>query len=155
MPLRADDEQPALPQHPIVFGLPLLLGYAQHSRVAAKDDVRAAPRHIRCDGYGARPARLRYDVRLALMLLGVQYFVVNARLAQQPAQHFGLVDIRCANKHRLPVSAAFPYFAHHRAVLGVLVGVYQIALVVPHHRHIGGDFHHLELVNLPKLFAFG
>jgi len=51
--------------------------------IAAEHDVGAATGHVGGDGYSTWPARLRDDVRLALVLLGVQHLVLDALLLQE------------------------------------------------------------------------
>ena len=46
--------------------------------VAAEHDVRAAACHVGGDGHGAELAGLGDDLRLALVLLGVQHVVRHA-----------------------------------------------------------------------------
>src|SRR6266496_1472358 len=48
------------------------------SWIAAKQDVDAAPGHIRRDGHGSRPASLCDDAGLTLVLLCIQHLVGNA-----------------------------------------------------------------------------
>ena len=51
--------------------------------VAAEDDVDAAAGHVRRDRDGALAARLRDDLRLALVLLRVQDVVLDAAARQK------------------------------------------------------------------------
>ena len=49
---------------------------------AAEHDVRAATRHVGRDGNHLRPPRLRDDLRLARVLLGVEYLMRQLLLLQ-------------------------------------------------------------------------
>ena len=53
-----------------------------HLRVAAEDDVGAATGHVGGDGDGALAAGLRDDVRLVLVVLGVEDVVRDALLLE-------------------------------------------------------------------------
>ena len=155
MALSAQNEQAAKRDNLVVIFLPLFFGDAEHVAVAAEDDVGAASRHVGGDRNRAGVSRLRHDIRLTLVLLRVQDFVLDARLAEHAAEHFGLVDVGRAYQHRLSGAAALPDFAHDGAVLRVLVRVDEVLVVLPDHRHVGGDFNHFQLVYLPELFALG
>ena len=54
---------------------------ARNSGIAAEHDVGAAAGHVGRDRDGALAARLRDDLGLALVLLGVQHVVLDAALA--------------------------------------------------------------------------
>src|SRR6059058_1087086 len=95
--LGADDVQPAGGEHLVVprlpFGAqPLAADLVELRRrggelgveIATEHDVGTAPGHVGGDGHGAGSTRLRYDVRLALVLLGVQHLVLDAFLLQEP-----------------------------------------------------------------------
>jgi hypothetical protein len=70
--------------------------------IAAQFDVGPAPGHVGGDGDRAQLARIGDDLRLLLMLAGVQDVVGQTRLLQRLAQHLGLVDGGGADQHRLP-----------------------------------------------------
>ena len=96
--LGADDMQAAGVQHLLVVLIPLgangfqllLRGRIQFGGlrlpVAAKDDVRAPPRHVGGDGHRAGAPGLGDDFRLPLVLLGVQHRMLHLALAQEGAE---------------------------------------------------------------------
>ena len=51
--------------------------------IAAQQNIRSAPRHVGGDSYGAVSARLRYNFRLALVVLRVQNIMLYTVAAQQ------------------------------------------------------------------------
>src|SRR5688572_14021112 len=63
----------------------LELELGEHLGVAAQDDVGAAAGHVGGDGDGALPAGLRDDVRLVLVVLGVQDAVLDGLLLEDAA----------------------------------------------------------------------
>ena len=69
--------------------------------VAAEHDVGAAAGHVGGDGHGARAAGLGDDVRLALVLLGVEHLVRHVLLLQQAGEELGGLDRGGADQRRL------------------------------------------------------
>src|SRR5512141_1732803 len=73
--LRPDDVEPPLPDDAL-----------------AQLDVHTAAGHVRGDGHPSRMARLGDDLRLLLVVLGVQDVVGNAVAREQPGEPLGLLD---------------------------------------------------------------
>jgi hypothetical protein len=94
-------------------GLGIHLGARHELGVAAEDDVRATAGHVGGDRDRALAARLRHDVRLALVLLGVQHVVRDALLAQQRRHHLGLLHADGADQHRLAALVAVLDLGQH------------------------------------------
>ncbi len=61
--------------------------------VAAQDDVGAAAGHVRGDRHRALAAGLGDDLRLALVVLGVQHLVLDAALARACSEISSLFSI--------------------------------------------------------------
>ena len=53
--------------------------------VAAQHNIRTTAGHVGGHGDGAQLTGLRHDLRLTLVVLGVQYVVLDARLGEHPA----------------------------------------------------------------------
>ena len=100
-------------------------------------------------------AGLGDDHRLALVLLGVEDVVDHPLLLEQPGESLRLLDAGRAHQHRLPGLVALHDVVHHRLELGRLGLVYEVGLVAPDHRLVGGDGHHLQLVDLVELLRLG
>jgi hypothetical protein len=166
--LGADDVQAAGSQHLVVpllpFGavlLPVFIsGIGRHLRqlrleVATEHDVGAATRHVGGDGDAARPSGLGDDVRLALMLLGVQHLVRDTVLVSSP-DRYSEVSIEvvptstgcCAALTVLDV-------LDDGLELVLLREIDQIGLVLAHHRPVRRNHHHLESVDLLELVSLG
>src|SRR3989304_10611942 len=77
-----------------------LLG--EEVRVAAEQDVGAAPGHVRGDRHRALAPRLRDDLRLALVVLGVEDLVPDTPLLEELRELPGFLDRDRADQHRLP-----------------------------------------------------
>ena len=106
MPLGADDAESAGRDDVLALGganLPralegvgtlllgdLLIGHAllgeevlgECGGVASQEDVRSSSGHVRGDGHGSLSASLGHDLRLALVILGVEHLVSDAALVQ-------------------------------------------------------------------------
>jgi hypothetical protein len=126
VPLGADDVQAAELLHELPLGLhplalldfsdqlhPFVLRHVEASgvfilqerpghclRVAAEDDVRTAAGHVRGDRDCALAARLGHDLGFALVMLGVEHFVLDAALLQEPRQPLALLDRHRAHEYR-------------------------------------------------------
>ena len=112
MPLRPDDMQAAQRHHLRVFFrhgrlkarrgfLPLLRRGAfrrnallaqvvsgKELRVAAEQDIGAAPGHVGGNGNGALPSGLGHDLRFLGVILGVQHHMLDPGFLQQAAEAF-------------------------------------------------------------------
>ena len=71
----------------------LQLGPGHRLGIAAEDDVRAAAGHVGGDGHGALAAGLGDDFGLALVMLGVEHFVLDAPLGRASAESRSLFSI--------------------------------------------------------------
>ena len=69
--------------------------------VAAEQDVGAAAGHVGGDHHHALAAGLRHDERLALVVLGVQDFVLNAHALEDAGEPLGFLDGDGAHEHGL------------------------------------------------------
>ena len=68
--------------------------------VAPKQDVGAAPSHVGRDGHRPVSARLRDDLRLLRVILGVQHDMLHAAALEQARQPLGLLDRDGAGQDR-------------------------------------------------------
>ena len=78
----------------------LQLGPGHRLGIAAEDDVGAAAGHVRGDRDGAFAAGLGDDLGLALVVLGVEHFVLDAALVEQAGKPLALFDRDGADQHR-------------------------------------------------------
>ena len=69
--------------------------------IAAEQNIRAAPGHVRRNCNRPFASGLRHDARLALVLLGVQHLVRNSSLLQQLRNFFRFFDGDRAHQHGL------------------------------------------------------
>ena len=76
--------------------------------IAAEQNVGTAAGHVGGDGDRALAPGLRDDGRFALVILGVQHFVLDAHLLENAGEPLGLLDRDGADQHRLALLVAAP-----------------------------------------------
>ena len=115
----------------------------QPVRVAAEQDVHAAPGHVRRDGDRTGAARLRDDHGLALVLLGVEHLMLHASRSAILLSR-SLVSIAV-----VPTSTGWPRFwrslmSGHGLPLALLRHVDLILVVDADVGQVGRDDRHFE-----------
>ena len=86
----------------------LELGPGHRLGIAAEDDVGTAAGHVRGDGHGAEAAGLGDDLGLALVMLGVEHFVLDAAFFEQAGDPFAPFDRDGADENRAARGGRFP-----------------------------------------------
>ena len=167
MALGADDTQPALFDHALVTFLPgrphlvqrHVIGGAQgldlRIQVAAQNDVGAAPGHVGRYRHRAGTPGLGDDLRLPLVVLGVQHLVFDLLFLQLAGQVFRHLDGNGADQHGLAVLLAGLDVVDDRRELLPRGQVDHVRLVIPDHRQVGRDHHHFQAVDLLEFVGFG
>ena len=166
MAFGADDVQPARGNDLLMALQPLDLNALQvglvgildgvdlRLRAAAQDDVGAAAGHVGGNGDRARPPGLRHDVRLALVLLGVQHLVRDLFALQELRDPLRRFDRGGADQHRLTALHAVLDVFENRLELIVLGEEHQVRLILADHRLVGGNHHHFQAVDLLEFERF-
>ena len=151
-----------------------------HVGVAAELNVGAAAGHVGGDGDGARHAGLSDDLRLLLVVPGVENgeylgsgsaFVARIErgegigigeivllptvLAQHFGELFGLLDRGGADQHRLAARLAVFDQSENGAILFPRRPIDLVVVVEAHHRHVGGNFQNLEIVDVQEFVGLG
>ena len=144
-----------LGQQLVAHALAAQLGLGHELGVAAQHDIGAAPGHVGGHGDRPQPARLGHDLRLLLVVLGVQHVVLDARPGEHFAHHFRDLDGHRAHQHRLALLVAGPDLLHHRVILALLGLVHQVGLVDPGQGAVGGDLHNVQIVDGAELLLLG
>ena len=171
MALRTDDEQAAgvddgLPVvlrfendlRDVPFPLGLVAGGAgflgdPHFQVAAELDVRAPSRHVGGDRDGTVPAGLGDDMRLLLVVPGVQDVVLDPALLEEFRQVLRPLDGDRAHENRLSRFPTFPDLRQDRVVLLVRRAVDLVVLVVADTGQVRGDGDDVEPVDVGELLG--
>ncbi|MCY1505062.1 hypothetical protein D9M68_392570 [compost metagenome] len=123
--------------------------------VAAEEDVGTTTGHVGGDGHGARTTGLGDDLGFLLVVLGVQYLMLDTRLLHQLGNVFGGLD-RCSTDQDRPTEClALLDVGDDRVVFLVLGQVDQVVEVLPRDGTVGRDHHHVEAVGLAELEGLG
>src|SRR3982750_1390832 len=122
---------------------------------AAELDVRAAPGHVR--RYSHRPllAGVSDDLRLPLVLLGVQNLVPDPAPLEHSRKVLGDIDRDGADEYRLALPVALDDVLDDGAVLGLRGPVDEVVPVVPDHRLVRRDRNDPHLVDVHELVGLG
>jgi hypothetical protein len=179
VPLGADDVQAPEADDPLVLGIGEALGFVpgglaggrrrgggiqpllphqllgQEVGVAAEEDVGAPARHVRGDGDGLLAPRLGDDLRLALVILGVEDLMGNAALLEEPREMLGDLDGHRAHQHRLALGVTLGDLVGHRLELLPRRLVDDIRVVHAGECAVGGHHRHVQLVDLGELLRLG
>ena len=124
-------------------------------RHAAEDDVGAAAGHVGGDRDRAVAAGLGHDLRLVLVVLGVQHHVLDAGLLEEARELLRLLDRDRAHEHRAAGLVQLLDLVLHRAELLGLGPVHDVRVLDADEGPVGGDDQHLELVDLVELGGLG
>ena len=127
---------------------------AQARHTLAQLDVGAPPSHVGGDGDPARLAGVGDDLRLLLVILGVEHGVFDLGFFEVAAQFFGGLDGHRPHQDGLTGFVDFRDVAHHVAGLGFAGFIDHIGLIVAYHGHVGGHHQHLHVVDLDEFFLF-
>ncbi len=99
------------------LGLGVGLGLGLALGVAAQEDVGAAARHVGGDGDGALAPRLGHDLRLLLVVLGVEHHVRHAAPLEEGAHALALLDGDGAHEDGLALRVELLDLVHGRLEL--------------------------------------
>ena len=122
--------------------------------VAAEQDVGAAARHVRGDRDRGLAARLRDDLGFLRVVLRIEDDVLDAAQLQQLREPLRLLDRDRADQHRPPLLLLLEDVGDDRVVLLALGAEDGVGLLDALQLAVGGNHHHVELVDLRELFGF-
>ena len=123
--------------------------------VAAQQDVGTTAGHVGGDGDGLLAAGLGDDLGLFFVLLGVEYGVGDTLALEQFRQHLGFLDGDRAHQAGLTDGVVFLDILDDRVELLHLGLVDHVREVGAQQRAVGGDHHHVQLVDLVELLGLG
>ena len=130
-------------------------GLGQHLGVSAEENVRPAAGHVGGDGDRAPATGLGDDVRLALVLLGVEDVVRHAPALEEGAHHLALGDGDGAHQHRLALLVQLLNLLHRRFEFLALGLVNHVLQVLADHVPVGGHHADVEVVDFGELLRLG
>jgi hypothetical protein len=150
------------PSEKLIIDAPRLVPLAAHHVEAAelrdalaKLDVRAASRHVRGDGDDAQLAGLGDDLRLLLVVLGVQDVMRQLARLQQVRHQFRYVDRVRPHEDGAALLVQTSDFVGRRLELGLARSEERVGLRVAAKRLIGRDGEDRERVDLLELLFLG
>src|SRR4030067_1022043 len=111
-----------------------------------RGEIRAGPK-------SALPG-LGDDLRLALVVLGVQDVVGDAVAVEDSGEPLRLLDRNRSDEDRLPRLVEGPGLPAAGVELLLLGAVNLVPEVFPDHRLVRGDDHHVEIIDLLELHRF-
>ena len=123
-------------------------------RVFIQLDIRTTACHVGSDRHRAVDTGIRYDLRLKLMVLGVQDVVLDAFLLQHLAQELRHLDGDRTDQHRLAGGMSLLDCLNDSSVFLFLCLIYGILLIHSLYRDIGRDLNDIHSVNITELFFF-
>src|SRR5579875_3450681 len=134
--------------------------FAQHlgevfGGIATEQNVGAATGHVGGNGDGPAATGLCYDMRLAFVVLGVQYVMRNALTLQQAGEVLRDFDRGGADQHRLAFGVARLDLLDNGLEFSLLCAVDQVGQVLSNHLLVGRSDHYIHLIDLMQLFGLG
>ena len=123
--------------------------------IAAEQNVGTAAGHVGGDGDHAEASGLGDDLRLALVVLGVQDDVPDAFALQKLREQLGFLDRRGAHQHGLLLLVQARDFVGDGVYFSFVGAVDHVRVLDAEHAAVGGNHHDFELVDLVELGRFG
>src|SRR5271156_687792 len=130
-----------------------LLGH--EFRIAAKQNIGAAPGHVGGDGDHAFASGLRDNLRFALVILRVQDDVFDSLLLQQVRKPLRLFDRSCAHQDRLAAVVQPLNFVGSREILFFFRTIDDVRILYAQQRSIGWNDDDFKPVYLVEFWRFG
>ena len=118
-------------------------------------DIRTTAGHVGGDGHGAVKACVRYDLRLQLVELGVQYFMRNTVLAQHIAEQLGSLDGDGADQDGLSLLVRLLHGLHNGFKFLFFGLVNRILHILTDHGTVGGNGDNVHGVDVAELLLLG
>ena len=119
-------------------------------QIAAEHNIGAAARHIGGNGDHARPSGLGDNLRLLLVVLGVQHFVINFLLFERLRQLFGRLDRRGTHQYRCATVDTGAHILDDGFKFFLAGQIHQIIQIIPTHGHISRDHYTVQTVDLTE-----
>ena len=130
------------------------LGCGKELRVTAEHNIGTAPRHIRGDRNSAELTGLRDDLRLALMILGIEHIVRNTCSLEHFGKQFALFNADRAHKYGLTGIVTFLDLLDNMLVFCSFRLENNIGQVLSDQGLVGGYLNNIQLIDLAEFLRF-
>jgi len=127
----------------------------QEFRVAAQYDVRTPSGHVGGDGNGAFAPGLGHDLRLPLVVFGIEDRVAHPPLLQEGRDLLRVLDGAGAHEYRLPRGMAFHDLIDDGLEFFMLGLVDDVWVVLSDHGLVSGHHEDVEIVDLLEFEGLG
>ena len=172
MAFRPENIQTACGHHFFFFGRALFAIFLQKLRIArivfitadfqaghklgiaAQENVRASPGHVGRDGHRPLTARLRNDLRLTAVVLGIENIVRNAKFCNRPAEDFALFDAHRSHENRLPLFMTFANLRRNGLDFDFFIKVDDVVIIFANDVFGRRNTDDVQFVYLLELFRF-
>ena len=123
--------------------------------LVAELDVGTTTRHIGSDGNLTRTTSLGNDLSLLLVLFSIQHVVFDTAQFKHTAQQLRNLDRSSTNQHGTALSHKAVNLLDYGVIFLAFGLVNQIITVITSNWAVGGNAHHVEFVDVPKLACLG
>ena len=117
-------------------------------------DIGTTACHVGGDGHVAGETGVGNDFGLAGVLLGVEDIGLDASHTHHAGKEFGGFDVGGTYQHRPSCVGEFHNLVDDGVELRLLGLVDDVVLVVPDYWPVGGNHHHIQLVDAPEFACF-
>ena len=98
---------------------------------------------------------LGHDLGFLLVILGVEHLVAHAAQLDEVGEHLAGLHVHGAHQNGLAGLVALDDFLHHGIELAALGLVDHVVEVLADHGLVGGDLHHVQVVDALELLLLG
>ena len=120
-----------------------------------KLDIGSSTGHVGGYGDGTGHTCLGHDLGLLVMELSVEDIVLDASHIEHSAQKFRRLHVGGTDQYWTALFHQFLDLVYDGGELGLSCLVDQVILVIPDDGTVGGDYHHIQLVDAPELTRLG
>ena len=119
--------------------------------IAAQQNIRSAPRHVRRNRHRSETARLRHDFRFAFVVFRIQNVVLHAVPLQKTRNFLRLIHRRGTHQNRLAALVALHDFVDDRPFLPVYRRIHHVGKVDSLNWLIRGNLDDVQRINRAEL----
>ena len=122
------------------------------TRIIIQFDISTTTSHIGCDCYRSMKSGIGYDCSLLLMILCIQYIMLDSFFLQHLAEKFGYFNRNCTYQHRLSCCMRFFNSFYNCFVFFFLCLINSILKIHSLYRPVCRNFNNVHSINITELF---